>query len=501
MSILHPLNHCIPLHDDEYCINAVTLLDWAATMLLSRLSTLTDHPVDGASGAAFRIVFGLLGLTTVVRFFVNGWIDRLYIDPSHHFGYLGLEWLQPWPGWGMYVHFTALGVLSLGIALGYRYRLCAALFCLGFTWVELFDRSTYLNHYYWMSLVSLLMTVIPLHRVASVDAWRNPSPPSGVVPRWAVWALRAQVGIVYVFAGIAKLNPDWLFHALPMRIWLYQQGHLPMVGPLLQEAWTAYAMSWGGAFFDLTIVAWLLWRRSRPWAYACLAGFHVVTWLLFPQLGIFPMLMIGGALIFFAPDWPRRLLAGRFQRLALHAPDHGKSARDVPAESEASRRPGRWLAGAGVAALVLFAAAQLAVPLRHYAYPGNVRWNEEGYRFAWRMMLTEKVGFVQYHVRHPETGLSRLVSPDEYLTPLQTERIAFQPDMILQTAHIIAADFAEQGYHDVAVTADAFVSFNGRPNARLIDPAVNLAAIKPSLAPKSWTLAFPPDGAKGRPGS
>ena len=43
-----------------------------------------------------------------------------------------------------------------------------------------------------------------------------------------------------------------------------------------------------------------------------------------------------------------------------------------------------------IAALTLFAIIQVAMPLRHYAYPGNVRWNEEGYRFAWRVMLTEK---------------------------------------------------------------------------------------------------------------
>ena len=146
-----------------------------------------------------------------------------------------------------------------------------------------------------------------------------------------------------------------------------------------------------------------------------------------------------------------------------------------------------------VVALTLFAVIQLALPLRHYAYPGNVRWNEEGYLFAWRVMLTEKVGFVQYRVHDPDTGQSWLVEPGVYLTPLQTERMAFQPEMIRQTAHIIAADFAERGYPHVEVTADAFVSCNGRPNARLIDPAANLAAIRPGLGPKPWALPYEPE--------
>ena len=88
-------------------------------------------------------------------------------------------------------------------------------------------------------------------------------------------------------------------------------------------------------------------------------------------------------------------------------------------------------------------------------------------------MLTEKAGIVHYRVRDPDTGNTWLVTPDDYLTPLQVERMAFQPDLILQTAHFIADDFAVQGYDDVEVRAEAFVSWNGRINGRLIDPEVD----------------------------
>ena len=216
----------------------------------------------------------------------------------------------------MYLHFALLGLASLGVALGYRYRLSIAAFFLLFTYVELIDKTTYLNHYYWVSLVSLLMIFMPLNRTAALDARRKPA--SGrdhTLPAWVVWTLRAQVGVVYLFAGIAKLNPDWLLHAQPLRIWLYNSGDLLLVGPLLKEAWVAYAMSWAGAAFDLTIVGWLLWRRSRPIAYVVLVVFHLLTWLLFP-IGMFPWIMSAGALIFFAPDWPQRLLAGLRRRFS-----------------------------------------------------------------------------------------------------------------------------------------------------------------------------------------
>ena len=430
-------------------------------MLSNRLMLMTTRPVSGASIIAFRAIFGLMGLLVIARFFAHGWVGPLYFEPTHHFTYLGFGWLQPWPGWGMYIHFAVLGILSLGMAVGYRPRWCAALFCLGFTYVELLDRTTYLNHYYLMSLVSLLLALLPLR--------------GRTVPLWAIWILRAQVGIVYVFAGMAKLNPDWLFHALPMRIWLYQHGDLPVIGPLMQETWTAYAMSWGGATFDLAIVPALLWWRTRPLAYVALVAFHLTTWILFPQLGIFPWLMIGLSLIFFDPDWPRRLLPRRMLRGSMEAV--------LP-------KIHSWQTRAVLVALTVMAVVQLALPLRHLAYPGNVRWNEEGYLFAWRVMLTEKVGFVQYRVRDLGTGQTWLVDPDDYLTPLQTERMAIQPDMIRQTAHFIANDFAARGYPNVTVAADAFVSFNGRPNSRLIDPTTDLASIKPGVTSKGWVLPY-----------
>jgi len=443
---------------------------------------LTDAHVDGASLAAFRVIFGLLGILVVARFFAHGWIGPLYVEPEHHFTYLGFGWLRPWPGWGMHAHFIALGMLSLGIAAGYRPRLCAGLFCIGFTYVELLDRATYLNHYYLMSLVSLLLALLPVHR--------------GNVSLWTIWVLRAQIGVVYVFAGVAKLNPDWLFNALPMRIWLYLHGDVPLIGPLLQETWVAYAMSWGGVLFDLAIVPALLWRRTRPFAYATLVAFHLATWALFPQLGVFPWLMIGLSLVFFDPDWPRRLFpfviaSAAWQSLRNRGRRRGRRDCHVAALLAMTK----WGRLSAVAALTIFALVQLALPLRHFAYPGNVRWNEEGYRFAWRVMLTEKVGFVQYRVRDPETGRSWLVEPDEYLTPLQVERMSFQPDMIQQTARIIADDFAERGHAGVVVNADAFVAFNGRPNTRLIDPNVDLASVRPGLSPKAWVLRYEPDAA------
>ena len=422
----------------------------------------------------------------IIRFVSMGWVSELYIEPSHHFTYYGFGWIQPWPGWGMYVHFALMGLASLGVALGYRYRLSITAFFLLFTYVELIDQTTYLNHYYFVSLVSFLMIFLPLNRTVSLDArWASRVKGAQTTLLAAVWILRAQIGLVYLFAGIAKFNPDWLLNAEPLSIWLFNNTDTPIFGPFLREAWTPYAMSWAGACFDLTIVGWLLWRRTRPYAYAVLVTFHVMTALFFPSIGMFPWIMIGATLIFFDPDWPQRLL--RRLKGRLSSIPEPVAVPSLPAEAKTLSWPVRTALILGA----IFFVIQILAPLRHLGYPGNVRWTEEGYLFSWRVLVTEKTGLVKFRVSSTEFGTERLVYPEEYLTPLQVERMAYQPDMIQTTAHLIRDDFIARGHQEVEIRADAYVTYNGRPATRLIDPKVDLAGVSPGLGPKPWILKAP----------
>ena len=197
------------------------------SQLTSRVTAAGSQPISASSLAAFRIVFGTLSVVAIIRFVSMGWVSELYIEPAHHFTYYGFGWVQPWPGWGMYLHFGLMGLASLGVALGYRYRLSIVAFFLLFTYVELIDRTTYLNHYYFISLISFLMIFLPLNRTASLDAWRaTPTEKRQTAPMAAIWILRSQIGLVYLFAGVAKLNPDWLLNAEPLaNLALQQHGH------------------------------------------------------------------------------------------------------------------------------------------------------------------------------------------------------------------------------------------------------------------------------------
>lgn len=448
------------------------------------------------SVAAFRIAYGLLVAYGSIRFLTRGWVDALYLEPAHHLTYPGFEWVRPLASPWMHLHMVALAGLGLCIAVGYRHRLAAALFVVGFAYTELIEASLYLNHYWFVTLAGLLLWLLPVGHRWSLDAALGRAAAAPVVPAGAVWALRAQIAVVYGFAGLAKLNPDWLFEAQPLRLWLADRTHLPLIGPLLDEPAVAYLASWWGVFFDCTVVGWLLWRRSRPWAFAALVAFHLATAALF-QIGIFPWVMILAALVFFAPDWPRRLT--RAARSAFN----GDTTRtgDAPTVSAEPVDGGALAVDGGLVAPVpavgrvrlvllgLLAVVQLVLPLRHYAVDGNVRWTEEGYYLAWRVMLTEKAGHVEYAVTDPSSGDTWTADPGLVLTDWQAAHAATRPDMVHATARLIADHYRRRGVADPEVRADAWVTMNGRPVRRLVDPEVDLAAHARGFSlPPGWIL-------------
>ncbi len=449
-----------------------------------------DQPVDGAGLAAFRILFGALMVFSTVRFAAYGWIDELYLSPTHHFTYLGFEWVRPWPGAGMYVHFAVMGLAAVGLMLGAWTRLSALVFGLCFTYVELIDKTTYLNHYYFVSLVVFLLLMTPCARVWSVDAWRSGGKEGQSVPLWTHWALRIMVALVYFYAGFAKLSADWLLNAQPMHQWLSYRSTWPVVGPLMDDLWLALAMSWAGAIYDLTIFGWLMWRPTRRWAYASVVFFHVVTWMLFP-IGVFPWVMIASATIFFDLDWPRALVArlrGRFGTASTPETPHWPALEASGAGSSGARAvQSRWgRVSKGIVAV--FLVGQILIPLRFALYPGPVNWTEEGFRFAWRVMLIEKRGMVEFEVRTASPERRWTVYPRDHLTPAQVKALSTQPDIILQYAHHIAKQAKTQGFEGVEVHAHAWTTFNGRPSQRFIDPDVDLAARPISLEHKDWIL-------------
>ena len=108
-------------------------------------------------------------------------------------------------------------------------------------------------------------------------------------------------------------------------------------------------------------------------------------------------------------------------------------------------------------------------------------------------MLTEKAGFVEFEVTDPVTGDRWSVDPSLVLEDWQQSVAATKPDLIHATALLVADHYENAGRRDVEVRASAWVTMNGRPAARLIDPAVDLAARDRGELSDGWILPHPDD--------
>lgn len=494
--------------------------------------------VDSASLVFFRVAFGLLMLHHVyVEHSGYGGFRRWFVEPDFLLTYYGFGWVRPLPAWALEGVYAAQAIACAGIAAGAFYRVCAVVNFLATTYFFLLEKTLYLNHGYLLCLIGFLLILLPLHRRCSVDAWLRPQLWSPVAPRWCLWLLRFQVGVVYFFGGLAKLNADWL-RGEPMRTYLAGWEARPYVGMLAHSEAAVFFFTAGGLLLDLLIVPALLYRPTRMPAFLAAMFFHLSNAFLF-HIAIFPWLMIAASTLYFDPDWPLRLPWCR--RLVCAFP--GRDAVALPA-------PNFYLR------LFLWAwvLVQALVPFRHHLYPGDASWTEEGHNFAWRMMLRHKhvePRFVWFRVEDPATGkvwhvdaqeylpheeasllyrnpealaqLAEIVARDQQakhgvrprvsaeirliqfsvrdadsgetwrvnlpdiLRDWQTRIVCLDPDLILQVAHEIARREESAG-RQVEVYAEVWASLHGRPLQLLIDAGVNLARQPRNLWPKPWIM-------------
>ena len=429
----------------------VTDADDARTTWLASLISRLSKPIDSSSLCLYRILFGLFILISVLRYIAYGWVEDFYVVPDYHFPYAGFEWVTNPGSPGIYLLFGLVALSAALLVVGLAHPLVTLICTLGFTYIELIDKTTYLNHYYLVSILGLMLTVLPLKQRLP---WHAPQP---LAAGW-LYALRLQVGLVYFFAGLAKLNYDWLILAQPLKLWLPALDELPIIGPLLRYEITAYVASWMGALFDLSIGFLLCMKRMRPWAFAAVVVFHVLTGIFF-KIGIFPWVMIANASLFFAPDWPRRVLR-RWLPVS-----------QASVSTLAPRFPAFMLL-----VFVLHFALQIWLPLRPWFRHGNFLWHEDGYRFGWKVMLMEKAGVARFLVRY-QSGNEDWIYPSEWLSPAQVKMMSTQADMIVSFAHHLARELDSKEHPIQRISAEVFVSFNGRRSQRFIDPQVNLLGL------------------------
>lgn len=446
--------------------------------MIKHFITYLTKPVKAAPLAVFRVLFGVLMLYTTLRFVFQGWVHAYFVEPQFHFKYYGFEFVESLGVYTYILYFISF-LAALGITLGYKYRIATLLFFLSFTYCELIDKTYYLNHYYFVSIISFLLIFLPANAYFSVDAKQNNKISFTEIPRYTIFIIQFMLSIVYFYAGVAKLNSEWLLNAMPLKIWLPSRYDIPLLGDLFQLEWMHYAMSWSGMLYDLSIPFLLFYKRTRLVGFVLVVVFHVLTRVLFP-IGIFPYVMICATLIFFDASFHEKII--RFIRKLFNI-----KWKQKPAVLE-------WKPSFKNKMLVVFFAVffsfQLVFPFRYMLYPDELFWTEEGYRFSWRVMLMEKGGYVQFKVVDPANGKWFYVENQNFLTEYQQKQMRIQPDFILEFAHFLEHYYQQQGIKNPEIYADSFIALNGRLSKRYINPEVNLAKIKDAWQHKDWILPF-----------
>ncbi|MBP1840410.1 HTTM domain-containing protein [Formosa algae] len=414
--------------------------------------------IDNSALIIFRIIFGLLCFLETVGAIFTGWIKRTLIDPDFTFSFIGLEWLQPLPGNGMYFYYGFMGVLGLCIMVGYKYRWSTILFTALWAGTYFMQKASYNNHYYLLILLSGLMAIQPAHKYMSFDADANPDIKQNSMPQWCSLVFILQMFIVYTYGAIAKIYPDWL-NTTVIEVLMKGKANYILVGDLLQQKWVHYFLAYGGILFDGLIIPLLLIKRTRKIAFLASIFFHLFNSFIF-QVGIFPYLSLAFALFFFEPKQIHDLF------FKNKKPFYNAGEVIIPKYKNVA-----------LGVMGMYFVIQLILPIRQHFIQDNVLWTEEGHRLSWRMMLRIKRGQATYTIKNHTKNTVEQVRLKDYLSHKQRGLASSKPDVIWQFSQHLKSVYAAKG-DSISVYVNARVSVNGRPAKQLIKPDVDLANVE-----------------------
>ena len=360
-------------------------------------------PVDGGSLAVVRMVVGLIiALTALELVWPQGGsslLRELYTADhiQWHAKYTGFSWVPVLSEPAMNAVCWLLAGSGGLVLLGWFYRPAVIVATMLRGYLFLCDAAYFNNHYYLECVLLALLCCMPAARRYSIDAWFRRRAGLGVehsIAFWPIALIRLQLVIVYFYGGVTKINEFYLWHAYPLRS-VFQDPNLGQsLSGVLSEAWlstlrgwlarpeVAFAFAYAGILFDLTIGFLLLWRRTRHWGIVLAVMFHGLNhFVLFQDIGWFPLLGVGTLAIFLEPDWPSRA-ARRLRHRTLRLQE------EAPARPTTAWKPLPAFSAALICGWLL---VQLMLPLRHWAIAGDVNWTDESSLLSWRMKAHHKL--------------------------------------------------------------------------------------------------------------
>ena len=411
--------------------------------------------IDNSPLIVFRIFFGFLISCESFGAIITGWVKRVLIEPKFTFSFIGLEWLQPLPGYGMYFYFIIMGLFGIAIMLGYRYRVAIIGYTILWAGVYFMQKTSYNNHYYLLLIISFYMIFLPANQYASLDVKQQRIHKQNTMPYWISLLFIVQVTIVYFYAAIAKFYPDWLDGTFTKLLLSGTTSNEFLLKIFLNKYFYLF-IAYAGILFDLLIVPLLLFKKTRTIALVASLSFHLFN-AIFLQIGIFPFFALSFSLFFYPPEKIRKLFFKN--KLSIEEPI---------AYNYSRKRIFLYF-------LIPFLFIQFILPLRHHLIEGDVLWTEEGHRLSWRMMLRKRDGFINFKIKNNDTGEITSYDYHKNLSPKQANTLATKPDFIWQYCQRIKQEYSGK---NISIFIDCKNNINNGEFKTLIDPKQDFVKAK-----------------------
>lgn len=411
--------------------------------------------IDNAPLIVFRIFFGFLIACESFGAIFTGWVKQVFIAPQFTFSFIGLAWLQPLPGYGMYLYFLIMGVLGLLIMIGFRYKFAIISYTILWAGVYFMQKSSYNNHYYLLLLISFFMIFLPANRYASLDVKQRRIAAEHGMPYWINLVFISQVALVYFYAALAKFYPGWLDGTFTKLLLEGTTSNSQLLQVFSNKCFYLF-IAYSGILFDLLIVPLLVFKKTRTIALLASLGFHLFN-AIFLQIGIFPFFALSLSLFFYPPEKIRALFFKNKPIIdTLHVTNYfGKKT--------------------FIYLLIPFLFVQFLLPLRHHLIEGDVLWTEEGHRLSWRMMLRKRDGFISITIKDNVTQETSLYDYYKNLSPKQAQILATKPDFIWQYCQRIKEEYKGK---DISIYIACKNNINNGEYKTLINPKQDFATAK-----------------------
>lgn len=395
-----------------------------------------------------------------------GWVDSVFVKPPFTFSFIGFEWLQPLPKYGMYLWFGLMAILSLFIMLGFRYRLSTILLAILWTGVYLMHKTHYNNHHYLYFIMNWIFVFMPFQNRLSIDCKHNRVKERHFTLYYNHLIWIALLLIVYTYAALQKIYPDWI--NLTLAHSFVENGNINFLKPYKDSTLLLSIIAYGGIAFDLFIIPLLIYKKTRKTGIVLSLIFHLYNSFTF-EIGTFPYVMIASLILFIDKDKLYKILKMQPQNKTFKTPNLSPRKENII-----------------TSILVVFIVINIVLPLRHKFYEDTAFWTEEGHRLSWRMMLRSKSGQIYFHII-TENDKKITDFPSKILTNTQYRKMSVSPDMIYTYVQRL-----KKKYPHSKIYAVSQVALNGRQYSEFIDKTADLSQVKWHRFKHSpWVKPFP----------